>query len=296
MGADQNAYPDMKINEVYLKETIEALTTIRPYRNSENPGSLRKAAAYIQQRFLEYDLKTEEQEFEAEGNRYFNVIATLGPEKAERIVIGAHYDVCDEQSGADDNASGIAGLLEIARLLSVSGRNLKYRYDFVAYALEEPPFFATKQMGSYMHARSLHDAKVRVKGMICLESIGYFSEKEESQHYPLGFMKWFYPRTGNFIAVVGNLKSGPFLREVKKHMRAASIKIESLNSPAWLPGVDFSDHRNYWAFGYPAVMITDTAFYRNPNYHMPTDAPDTLDFEKMEEVIKGVAWFLLNIK
>ena len=287
---------DLDVSVVRLKETVIFLTGIRPYRNHLNPDSLHRAAQYIEQRFQEYGLKIEEQWFEAEGNEYLNIIGTIGAGKPERIVIGAHYDVCDDQPGADDNASAIAGLLETARLMSLHGRNSKYRFDFVAYALEEPPFFATENMGSYVHAKSLHETNATVKGMICLESIGYFSDKKNSQEYPIGIIKWFYPDKGNFIAVVGNFKSGSFLKEVKKHMREAAIGVESLKAPAMLPGVDFSDHRNYWTFGYPAVMITDTAFYRNPHYHMPTDTIGTLDFEKMKEVVKGVVWSLSKMK
>lgn len=287
---------DLDVSSAHLKETVTFLTGIRPYRNHLNPDSLHRAAQYIEQHFQGYGLKTEEQWFEVGDQKYLNVIGTIGPDKPERIVIGTHYDVYDDQPGADDNASAVAGLLESARLMSLHGRNSKYRFDFVAYALEEPPFFATENMGSYVHAKSLQEANATVKGMICLESIGYFSDKKNSQEYPIGIIKWFYPDKGNFIAVVGNFKSGSFLKEVKKHMRAAAIGVESLKAPAMLPGVDFSDHRNYWTFGYPAVMITDTAFYRNPHYHMPTDTIGTLDFEKMKEVVKGVVWSLSKMK
>lgn len=296
MKSDSYIYPDLDVSTVHLRETVSFLTGIRPYRNHLNLDSLQRAAQYIEQRFREYGLKTEEQWLEVDGQKYLNVIGTIGADKSERIVIGAHYDVCDDQPGADDNASAIAGLLETARLMSLHGRNSKYRFDFVAYALEEPPFFATENMGSYIHAKSLQEANATVKGMICLESIGYFSDKKNSQEYPAGIMKWFYPKIGNFIAVVGNFKSGSFLKEVKKHMQAAAIGVESLKAPALLPGVDFSDHRSYWTFGYPAVMITDTAFYRNPHYHMATDAVDTLDFEKIKEVVKGVVWSMLNMR
>jgi Zn-dependent M28 family amino/carboxypeptidase len=229
------------------------------------------------------------------GHLYTNVIGTMGTDGAERVVVGAHYDVCGEQPGADDNASAVAGLLEVSRLLNPFASTLKYRVDFVAYTLEEPPFFGTPEMGSYVHAQSLHEDGVKVRGMISLEMIGYFTDEEDSQDYPLPLMKLFYPSKGDFIGVVGNFRSRALVKEVKGHMSAAPINVESLSAPAIVPGVNFSDHRSYWEFGYPAVMVTDTAFFRNPHYHRVSDVAETLDFDTMKEVVKGVAWTVLNL-
>ena len=212
------------------------------------------------------------------------------------MIVGAHYDVCGNQPGADDNASAIAGLLEIARFAKKHESELPYRVDFVAYALEEPPFFGTAQMGSYVHAEFLHNNNVNIKGMICLEMIGFFTDKENSQSYPLAILRLFHPSTGNFIGVVSNFRSSSFAAQVAKHMGATSVDVRTLKAPSFVTGVDFSDHRNYWKFGYDAVMITDTAFYRNLNYHQETDLMNTLDFDKMREVIKGVCWSILNMK
>ena len=289
-------YPDMDVSVSNLKATTEFLTTIRPYRHFENLESLNHVAQYIEQRFLEYALETELQPFEVDGKSYVNVIGTIGADKPSRVIIGAHYDVCGNQEGADDNASAIAGLLEIARLTREHVSELNYRFDFVAYSLEEPPFFGTENMGSYVHAKFMHEKNVNVVGMICLEMIGYFTDEEKSQEYPLGIMKLFYPSTGNFIAIVGNFKSGRLVKEVKTHMKTTSIETRTLKAPSWIVGVDFSDHRNYWKFGYRAIMVTDTAFYRNPNYHKMTDTIDTLDFDKMKEVVKGVVWTLINLE
>jgi hypothetical protein len=198
--------------------------------------------------------------------------------------------------GADDNASAIAGLLEIARLVKTHEKELPYRVDFVAYTLEEPPFFHTKNMGSYIHARFLSENKIPVKGMICLEMIGFYSDQKNSQRYPLSLMRLFYRNTGDFIGVISNYGSSSLTKQVSRNLRATSIKVEKLKSPSFLTGVDFSDHRNYWEFGYDAVMITDTAFYRNPNYHEPSDTIDTLDFNRMKQVVKGIFWVLINMK
>jgi hypothetical protein len=296
VSAEQYKYPDLDINSNNLKSHVEFLTNIRPYVNYLNIQSMDKAAAYIKDNFEEYGLETKEQRFEVHGKEYKNIIGTINIENPIRIIVGAHYDVCGDQPGADDNASAIAGLLEVARITKQYASELNYRVDFVAYALEEPPFFGTEDMGSYLHAKGLHERGINIRGMICLEMIGYFTEEEDTQEYPVSLMKLFYPKTGNFIGIVGNFSSSSLVKEIKKHMKVASINVESLKAPSWIVGVDFSDHRNYWKFDYEAVMITDTSFYRNPNYHKISDTMDTLNFEKMGEVVRGICWSLINLE
>ncbi|MBI3592781.1 MAG: M28 family peptidase [Nitrospirae bacterium] len=160
---------------------------------------------------------------------------------------------------------------------------------FVAFSLEEPTVFMTSRMGSYLYAKSLREEGTAVYGMISLEMLGYYNDRKGSQYYPLPFFKWFYPDRGNFIAFVGNISSMAFTKKLKNHFRAlSSLPVESLNSVSFIPGVDFSDHRSFWKFGYPAFMITDTAFYRNPNYHRPGDNASTLDYERMAELLRGL--------
>lgn len=289
-------YPELEVDREALRQRVRDLSTIRPPRNYRNPDALNRAAALIQTWFQAVGLETREQTFTVEGTTYRNVITSVRTDRPERFVVGAHYDVCGDQPGADDNASAVAGLVEIARLVRIHSEGLRYQVDFVAYSLEEPPFFGTRHMGSRYHARSLKQAGVPVRGMISLEMIGYFTDAPDTQRFPLGLMRFFYPTAGNFIAVVGNLRSRGLVQEVKGHMRRASIGVESLASPAWVPGVGLSDQSSFWKQGYPAVMITDTAFYRNPHYHLPSDTIDTLDFERMGEVVKGVTWAVLNMK
>jgi len=164
----------------------------------------------------------------------------------------------------------------------------------VAYALEEPPYFGTVAMGSYVHAASLKQAGVKLHGMICLEMLGYFTEEVKSQEYPLSLMKLFYPTTGNFIGVVSNFKSSSLTGEIASRLKHSGVKVRTLKAPSFMAGVNFSDHRNYWTFGFPAVMITDTAFYRNPNYHRKSDTPMTLSYDKIRDVIGGLCLFLLQ--
>ena len=275
-----------------------AYLTSTPYpRNAQYMSSLLLAAEYIEAEFRKTTDRVSRQEYDMDQQLYRNVIAEFGPADGELLVIGAHYDVCYNQPGADDNASGVAGILELARLFQQLQPTLKYRIQLIGYTLEEPPYFRTQFMGSYIHALSLSEGKVPVKGMICLECIGYFSEEKGSQEYPAGILETIYPTTGNFIAVVGRLGEGKLLRPIKKGMKAGgNIPVESIKAPPSLPGIDFSDHLNYWAFGYDAVMVTNTAFYRNKNYHEPTDTKETLDYEKMAEVIKGVYWAVVNLE
>ncbi len=287
--------PDILIDTSHLHSVVKSMTDIQPSRNYENIDSLNKAAELIKDQFIEYGYETVEQIYRIDGGEYKNIIASFGPEAAPRFIVGAHYDVYINQPGADDNASGVAGLLELARLFHVYKPELNYRIDFVAYTLEEPPFFRTEGMGSYIHAKGLHDENIEVLGMVSLEMIGYYTEAPKSQEYPLSLMKLIYPSTGNFIAVVGNYKSSKLVNHFIENIKLTSIGVESLKAPSFLKGVDFSDHMNYWKFEYDAIMITDTAFYRNPNYHEVTDTIDTLDFEKMAEVVKGVYLALINM-
>jgi len=248
---------------------------------------LDNAAGYIEEKFLSSGLSVERQPFTYRGNTYWNIIGKKeGPDKAV-LVVGAHYDTVIGTPGADDNASGIAALLELARLSGNAPGKRPVR--FVAFCLEEPPVFFTSRMGSLVYANSLRDRKVQVFGMISLEMLGYYSEEKDSQYYPLPVFRMFYPNTGNFIAFVGNLSSRHFANDFKRVFKGASpFPAESLNSPSIIPGVDFSDHRSFWKNGYRAIMITDTAFYRNPNYHAPGDTLDTLDFKKMTALVSGL--------
>lgn len=272
-----------------LYADVLRFTSVKPARNHKHTESLNQVADYIMEVFKKTARHTEFQTFKADGKEYKNVIATFGPEKGSRIVVGAHYDVCEDQPGADDNASSVAGLLELARMLHNNKATLSHRIDLVAYCLEEPPYFATKQMGSAIHARYLHENKIPVKAMICLEMIGYFSDKPGSQNFPDANLAKLYPSTGNFILVVGNRDQEKFTAQVKDLMKTYSdIGVESINLPVESPVAGLSDHRNYWQYGMNAVMINDTSFLRNPNYHRKTDTIDTLDFDKMVEVIKGV--------
>ncbi|MCC9167287.1 M28 family peptidase [Pontibacter harenae] len=278
----------MKASTEQLYKDVEFMTSVNPPRSYRHLESLEKVANYIAEEFEKAGGKPEVQSWIADGNKYKNIITSYNSDKSHRLVVGAHYDVCGEQPGADDNASAVAGMLELARLVFAQQPELDYRIDFVAYCLEEPPYFATKQMGSYVHAKSLHDAKADVIGMICLEMIGYFSDEPESQSFPSPELAKLYPHTANFIIVVGIEKYAAFNEKFHALMAADSaIDVQVISFPASAGLAGLSDQRNYCEFGYNALMINDSSFIRNPNYHTKGDTIDTLDFEKITEVVNS---------
>ncbi len=284
-----------KIALTRIKNDLKRITKTPKPRNYQNLKTLNKTALFIKEELQKVSDTTYYQNFIVNNNIYKNVIGSLGLENEKRIIIGAHYDVCGDSEGADDNASGIVGLLELARKLSKE--KLKYRIDFVAYTLEEPPFFRTEQMGSYIHAKYLFDTKIPVKGMLCLESIGYFSEKPNSQNFPVKEMSLKYGTKGDFITVVQNHKAREFSNQIKRLMENKSLlKTESFKGNSNVRGVDFSDHLNYWKFNYDAVMITNTAFFRNKNYHTNKDVIQTLDLPKMMLVIEQIYQTIKELK
>jgi hypothetical protein len=279
---------------VKLKQHLLAITTTAQPRNHQHTDALNQVAAYIRHEFEQLNGQVQEQVYTVAGKEYRNVIFSAGPADAPRLVVGAHYDVCEDQPGADDNASGVAGLLELARLLNT--HTLPFRIDFVAYTLEEPPYFRTEHMGSYVHANSLYEQQAKLMGMISLEMIGYFKDEKGTQRYPLAPMKLLYGSRGNYIAVVQRFSNGSFGRSMlRNYKKAATLPVKSLRAPAFVTGVDFSDHLNYWRFGFDALMITDTSFYRNSNYHQPTDTIYTLDFKRMGEVVDAVYTSILKL-
>lgn len=244
---------------------------------------------YIVSRLKEFGYTPELQSFPYEGKEYSNVIAsikgTVRPD--ETVVIGAHYDTVFGTPGADDNASAIAVLLEMCRILKNFSpeRTLK----LIFFVFEEPPMFRTEYMGSFVFVKEAKRRNENIIAMLSLEMLGYYSEKKGGQSFPLPLMSLMFSTTPDFIAVVGNLQSRNLVKKVRDAIRECSgISVETLSTVSFVPGVDFSDHRSFWKMGYPAVMITDTAFYRNPNYHTENDTIHTLNFEKMCDLLHGL--------
>ena len=270
-----------------LKRHVEALSQTFHPRSFEHHAKLAAAGDYVRQQLARSGGNVTVQSYRVDGRDYSNYSVRFGPAAGPRLVIGAHYDSFEDTPGADDNASGVAGLIELARLLGVNPP--AQPVELLAYTLEEPPFFRTEHMGSARHVALLKQSGSPVRLMVALEMIGYFSDAPGSQGYPVPGLGWIYPSAGNFIAVVGAFDDPLSTRYVKAALRSgSSLPVHSINAPAMLQGVDFSDHLNYWAAGYPAVMVTNTSFMRNHNYHTANDTAPTLDFRRMAEVVRGM--------
>ena len=297
------------VDPARLEQHVRALSEQFFPRSFDHPAHLDAAADYVRDELQAAGASVHEHAYLHEGMRWRNLSARFGPGQGPVLVIGAHYDshadaprrALDESRplalthtpGADDNASGVAGLIELARTLA--GHPPARPVELVAYTLEEPPYFRTPAMGSMQHAQALRSAGTEVELMVSLEMIGYFSDAPQSQHYPLPGLGWIYPEQGNFIAVVGRLQDVAQTRALKAWMRGASpLPVHSINAPPALVGVDFSDHLSYWAHGYPALMVTDTAFFRNAAYHEAGDTADRLDYRRMAQVVQAVAAFALR--
>ena len=277
----------MKANRNNLYQHVEFLTQLRPFRNYLNLDSLEKVCDYLKAEFEKYGLVPSEQKFIVRGQEYKNILATYNDDQSQsqrRLIVGAHYDVCGDQPGADDNASAVAGLLEIARMVAEAQPKVDYRIDFVAYCLEEPPFFATPEMGSYIHAESVAEFKDDIIGLINFEMIGYFHDGP--QDYPIPGMEAVYPSQANFVVVVGLQEYHDFNHRVYDLMQeGAGIDVQLIDDPRIENLAGLSDQRSYWEFGIPALMVNDTSYIRNRNYHQMSDDLDTLCFDSMREVV-----------
>ncbi len=270
-----------------MLETLKYLTQIQPPRNFKNINSLNNIASYLENRFKDIGLETYFQNYVVDNNEYKNVIATLNLQYEKRLIIGAHYDVCGNFQGADDNASAVAGLIQTAKQLYAIKDILPIRIDFVCFSLEEPPYFGTENMGSHVYAKYLFDNKIDVIGMINYEMIGYFT----NENVDLSKLSMFITKKdadiskGNFIAMVCDEQSQDFMN--KFNFENVDKKIEYVEAmiPTPINQITASDHLNFWKFGYKAIMVTDTAFFRNPNYHTINDTLETLNLEKMQYVV-----------
>lgn len=272
-----------------LRHEVRVLSVEIGERNVGRPEALARAADHVEQALGRSGLPVGVQRYEVAGVECKNLEVELtGRERPSEIVlVGAHYDSAPGTPGADDNASGTAALLQLAARLAARGpfpRSVR----LVAFVNEEPPHFQTADMGSWRHAKRARERGEQIVAMLSLESIGYFSDAEGSQKYPppLGF---FYPSRGDFIGFVGNPASKELLRRALGAFRErAGFPSEGAAVPGLLPGVGWSDHWAFWQEGYPAIMVTDTAPFRNPHYHAASDTPERVDFERLTRVVLGV--------
>ena len=276
-----------------LYKHVEWLSVTIGDRHLWKDFSLDQTADYIESVFENYGYPVERQMYSCYGKTVSNLISEKKGKDEDIVIIGAHYDTVPGTPGADDNASAVAGLLELARLHKESSN--EKTLVFVAFANEEPPCFGSPRMGSMVYAKKLRDRGIPVEVMISLEMIGYFS-KEDLQTYPLPGMSLLYPKTADYIGVVGNFHSSRYVSFCKKGIRKYSnINARSLRAPEFFGGINLSDNYSFWRHQYRAIMVTDTSFFRNRNYHQETDTIDTLDFGKMAEVVKGLYYTLLDL-
>lgn len=279
-----------------LKQHVVALSETYSPRMAEF-DNLRPSARYIKKQFDQYTKEARYQHYVTRVGRVNNVVASFGPMNSkEVIIVGAHYDAHQGMPGADGNASGVSGLIELARILA-SYENLPVKVELVAYALGEKPFYGTKEMGSFYHANDLKQRHKKVKLMIALDGIGYFTKDSDSQDYPYTFMKFFYPSRGDFIKVTGRLQDMGLVRQVKRSItKVEELPVRSLTAPEIFPSVGgVSDDQSYWRHGYPAVTITDTRADRNPQYQTDNDTAKTLDYEAMSRVVQGVGQVIVDM-
>ncbi|MDP2939406.1 MAG: M20/M25/M40 family metallo-hydrolase [Candidatus Omnitrophota bacterium] len=255
--------------------------------------NLERAANYISEQFVTYGYKVEFQEYILENKKVKNIIAVKNGIKAseEIIVVGAHYDSCFNP-GADDNASGVAGVLELARFMK--DKDIDRTIKFIAFANEEPPYFKTENMGSRIYAREAKIKNEAIKAVIILETIGLYTNKINSQRYPI-ILGIFYPNKGNFITIVGNINSRHLVNKIKTSFRKYSKFPISSIALDFIPASDFSDHWSFWKEGYSAVMVTDTAFLRNFHYHRDSDTWEKLSYENMACVIEAFCSVLFDL-
>ncbi|MGH8093255.1 MAG: M28 family peptidase [Chthoniobacterales bacterium] len=254
-------------------------------RNLPHYPQLQAAAQYIEGQLRGWKVRRDE--YEVQSKSCYNIEAELPGVSREIVLVGAHYDSVYGSPGANDNGSGVAALLALAH--RSAGPPNEKTIRFVAFVNEEPGNFQTPQMGSFVYARRCRERGDRISAMISLETIGYFSNQPGSQRYPAPGLGLLYPRTGNFIGFVGNVASRSLLREIiRDFRREAQIRSEGGALPAIVPGVGWSDQWSFWQYGYPAIMVTDTAPFRYPYYHSAGDTPDKLDYDSMTRVVAGM--------
>lgn len=276
-----------------LRRDVEIMCLEIGERSHQRPENLARTAGWLARAFKAAGLRVERQRYEAEGGPFENVVGVRpgrptgrGGRNRGAIVIGAHYDSFPGTLGADDNASGVAAMLAIARALGATEPARELR--FVGFATEET-HFQTEGMGSLVYARRCRAAGDDVVGMLSLETLGTYADGPGTQRFPLEPLAWLFPDRGDFVAFVGDPRSRPLLAQVVGAFRqAAPFPAEGVALPADVPGVGWSDHWAFWQVGYPAVMATDTAPYRNPRYHTPQDRPDRLDYERLARVTGGL--------
>lgn len=285
---DPHALQVIDALEPQLKAHIAALADEIGPRNVYSPHKLDAAAEYIRVFWEKAGYEVKAQTFSVQNVPCRNLVVEIAGQSKphEIVVVGAHYDTVSWAPGANDNGSAVAALLELSRLFSTqtAGRTLR----FVAFTNEEPPFFKTGSMGSLVYAKTCQEREENIVAMVCLETIGYYRDERKTQKYPVPF-SFFYPDTGNFVAVVGNLSSKPLVKTFTRHfMEGSDFPIECVATFGFITGIDWSDQWSFWQCGYPAIMLTDTALFRYPYYHTSEDTSDKINNHQLSRATYGI--------
>jgi hypothetical protein len=269
-----------------LESTVRTLALEIGIRNVADGAALERARDFVAGE-LQWRLGAVRQEtYEAEGQGLANLVAEVPGQSGEIVLLGAHYDSAPGSPGANDNATGVAVLLAVARALA--GTRPLRTVRLVAFTAEEDPHYQTDLMGSVVHARGCRERGEQVTAMVSLDEVGYFTREPRSQGYPFP-LNLIYPSVGDFLAVVGNFRSRRLVRAVAAPLRSSGITVRDAAVPGFLAGVGASDHWSFWQSGYPAVLVTDTANFRYRPFHTPDDLPDQLDTGELSRVAVGVA-------
>jgi Peptidase family M28 len=270
-----------------LRADVEKLAGEIGERNMNRYPQLLAAGEFIEASLTSAGLAPRRDIYELRGRACHNLEVEIRGTSPEIFVIGAHYDSVFGCPGANDNGSGVAALLTLARRFA--GKPARQTLRFVAFVNEEPPYFQTEEMGSFVYAKRCKERGDRIMGMISLETIGYFSDAPGSQKYPSPGLGLFYPSKGNFIGFASDTRSRSLLRAtVSAFRKTGKLPCQGASLPAIIPGIGWSDQWSFWQCGYPAIMVTDTAPFRYPHYHEPTDTPDKLDYDRFALVISGM--------
>jgi len=288
--------PDEVVLREELRADVQKLAGEIGERNMWHYAQLNAAADFIEDSFSRAGFRARRDSYEMRGQACHNIEAEILSEAQGAavssppppiIIIGAHYDSVFGSPGANDNGTGVAATLALARRFV--GTKPKHTLRFVAFVNEEPPYFLSDEMGSFIYAGRCKKGGDKISAMISLETIGYFSDAPHSQTYPSPGLGLFYPKIGNFIGFVSNVQSRALLRRVialfRKH---AKIPSEGAALPSFIPGVSWSDQWSFWRNGYPGIMVTDTAPFRYPYYHSSNDTPDKLDYDRFTHVVSGI--------
>ena len=286
------ALPSLSPEQTQLRDNVrghvETLAGTIGERNLHRYAALEASARYISTLFESIGYQPNLQSFSVQGRTVSNIeVVKPGTERPDEIVVvGAHYDSVVGSPGANDNATGVAGVLELARMLR--SQQLSRTVHFVAFVNEEPPYSYTNAMGSRRYAERAASKGERITAMLSLETIGYYSDEDDSQHYPAPFGH-FYPNKGNFIGFVGNLQSRKLVHRAIASFRShAKFPSEGLAAPGWVTGIGWSDHWSFWKSGYPGIMVTDTALFRYPQYHSSADRPGIVVYDSLARVVNGL--------